>query len=289
MKMTALAPWFGGKRNLAPQIVAELGEHRSYWEPFCGSMAVLLAKPECRCETVNDLHGDLVNLARVIQDAKLGPALYRRMRRAWCDETLFREAKARLAEPFVEGMGRACDYFYYSWVGRGGVSGKDGAADGFSVQWSQVSKGGYLDRAVSSIPAWRCRMRRVTVLNRDALGVLENVRDEDGTAIYVDPPYIAEGGAYAHNLATDQHHRLAEMLGRFCRARVVVSYYEHPLLKELYPPAKWTRVDNWVTRGTSASRGITGSEKRNDLLIINGPSYTREASLYATQISEETP
>lgn len=37
MKIKALAPWFGAKRNLAPVIVGLLGEHRIYWEPFCGS------------------------------------------------------------------------------------------------------------------------------------------------------------------------------------------------------------------------------------------------------------
>jgi DNA adenine methylase len=124
-------------------------------------------------------------------------------------------------------------------------------------------------------------MRRVTVLSRDALGVLENIRDEDGTAIYADPPYIAEGDQYGHNLDNSQHRRLAEILGRFRRARVVVSYYEHPLLDELYPPARWTRVSNMVVRRTSTANGVIGSEKRNDLLLINGPSYTREASLYA--------
>ena len=42
MKVTALAPWFGGKRTLAPKVIELLGEHRTYVEPFCGSMAVLL-------------------------------------------------------------------------------------------------------------------------------------------------------------------------------------------------------------------------------------------------------
>lgn len=36
-KITAIAPWFGSKRTLAPRIVAELGKHTSYFEPFCGS------------------------------------------------------------------------------------------------------------------------------------------------------------------------------------------------------------------------------------------------------------
>ena len=66
MKITAIAPYFGGKRNLAPRIVAEFGPHRAYWEPFVGSCAVLFAKPRIAFETVNDLHGDLVTLAMVL-------------------------------------------------------------------------------------------------------------------------------------------------------------------------------------------------------------------------------
>lgn len=71
--ITAIAPWFGGKRNLAPAIVEELGPHRGYWEPFCGSLAVLLAKPRVSQETANDLHGDLINLARVLQERRGRP------------------------------------------------------------------------------------------------------------------------------------------------------------------------------------------------------------------------
>ena len=62
-KIGAIAPWFGSKRSMAPIIVSELGPHSAYWEPFCGSMAVLMAKPPCIMETVNDLHADLINLA----------------------------------------------------------------------------------------------------------------------------------------------------------------------------------------------------------------------------------
>ncbi len=51
-KITAIAPWFGSKRTLAPEIVRRLGLHRAYCEPFCGSMAVLLAKPPCSFELV---------------------------------------------------------------------------------------------------------------------------------------------------------------------------------------------------------------------------------------------
>ncbi len=95
MKIKALAPWFGSKRKLAPSIVKLMGEHRVYWEPFCGSMAVLLAKPPCEMETVNDLHGDLINLAKVIQDKELGFQLYDKLCRTTHAEDLFKEATGR--------------------------------------------------------------------------------------------------------------------------------------------------------------------------------------------------
>src|SRR5690606_37550125 len=43
-RIKAILPYFGGKRTLAPRIVAELGEHSAYWGLCCGSLAVELAK-----------------------------------------------------------------------------------------------------------------------------------------------------------------------------------------------------------------------------------------------------
>jgi len=77
-KITAIAPWFGGKRTLAPAIVQELGKHNTYWEPFCGSLAVLMAKPAVRQETAIDKHYLLTNLARVLAQPVFCQELYRR-------------------------------------------------------------------------------------------------------------------------------------------------------------------------------------------------------------------
>jgi len=49
-KIKAIAPWFGGKRTMASTIIQELGPHSQYFEPFCGSMAVLFAKPPAQKE-----------------------------------------------------------------------------------------------------------------------------------------------------------------------------------------------------------------------------------------------
>src|SRR6185312_8497684 len=58
----------GGKTILAPKIAALFPPHRHYVEPFCGSLAVLLAKPESPMETVNDLDQALQAFWRVLRD-----------------------------------------------------------------------------------------------------------------------------------------------------------------------------------------------------------------------------
>ena len=95
MTVGALVPYFGAKRTLAPRIVAEFGAHTQYFEPFCGSCAVLLGKPAARMEYVNDLNGDLVNLCNVIKHPVLGPKFYRSCRRMLMCEAVFRESCAR--------------------------------------------------------------------------------------------------------------------------------------------------------------------------------------------------
>lgn len=93
MKITAISPWFGSKRTLAPEIVRQLGPHQYYLEPFCGSMAVLLAKEPSANETVCDLHGALTNLARVLRSPKLAPQLYDHLQRMLYGEDLYQDSK----------------------------------------------------------------------------------------------------------------------------------------------------------------------------------------------------
>lgn len=62
-------PWFGGKRRVAPQVWAAFGDVDHYVEPFAGSLAVLLARPDDhtgRTETVNDADGFVANFWRAL-------------------------------------------------------------------------------------------------------------------------------------------------------------------------------------------------------------------------------
>lgn len=298
MKLTAILPYFGGKRTMAPDIIAEFGPHRAYWEVPCGSMAVLLVKPKSPHETVVDLHGDVINLAMVLASDK-APALYDRLVRTLYAEAIFDAAQADFmannATPPADPrqvtdahVDRAYHYFIVSWMGRNGVAGTERINYQLAVRWTPGGGhgGARFSSAVESIPPWHDRLRQVVILQRNLFDVLEAIDDVQGTVIYCDPPYLMDtrgdgGGArYEHDFSEsssplfgdeDDHSRLVRLLNRFKRARVVVSYYDHPRIRELY--AGWTLRE--MTRQKNLhvqNRRGEGSCVAPEVLLLNGPS-----------------
>lgn len=273
-------PYFGAKRTLAPRIVAELGPHRAYFEVFCGSCAVLMAKPAASMEYVNDLNGDLTNLLLVTADPELSVELFARTRRLLMSEAMFREAadrwkvRGRVAMAEMD-LDAAVDYLYTSWVGRNGTVGTESYNQGFAARYTQ--NGGHAGTrwaaAVDSIPEWHDRLRNVVVLNRDGFGLLEKIEDQAGTVVYCDPPYVEKGAEYIHDFEAADHARLAGLLQRFKFARVVVSYYEHEMVRELYHG--WTFVECPTSKamGCGNARGPIGPVEAPEVLIINGESF----------------
>lgn len=296
MKIGGLAPWFGAKRNptLQALILGEIGPHSLWCELFAGSCAVTLAKPGARLEIVNDKYGPVVNAARVLASSRW-PEVYERLQRTLCVNALFVEAQERYKMPgpvapsvaTVEDEHIEAAYWFmvFHWQGRAGFGGtkhynyhpanRYTAAGGATVRRFRS--------AVESVPAWAHRLAAVEIKQQDALELAEKINDEDGAVIYADPPYIQKGAKYVHDLEDEQHERLAAVLGAKKRARVVVSYYDHPRLHELYPAPRWTWIHVPITKGLNnqGARGKkTSATKAPEVLIINGPSFTQAGELF---------
>jgi DNA adenine methylase len=255
-KIKAIAPWFGSKRTLAPKVVELLGKHTAYWELFCGSCAVLLAKPPSSQETLIDMHGDLINLARVLKSEDLAVQLYARASRVLCSTDLYREEMA-VATP-ADPLDRALNFLILSWMGRNGTAGtrRTNYAPAMRFTPGGGSTSTRWRNAVESIPDWHERLRNAQFIGGDAFEIIPKIADVRGVAIYADPPYVrgsrASGGGsdYLHDFSEidlpitgerDQHILLAEQLNRFEKARVVVSYYDCSTVRELYKG--WDFVD----------------------------------------------
>lgn len=295
-KINAILPYFGGKRTLAPEIVAELGPHHAYWGLCCGSLAVEFAKEPCRAESVVDLHGGVICLARVLACELQSAFLYERVKKTVFCDALHEDAEAFLAEAGGDGwwLGRSDrngerpgviradanmrEYAYWflvaSWMGRNGTAGTARSTSNFCVRYT--NKGGDPGtrfRAVAeSIPAWHERLRGMTILRRDIFEVLPKLPDESGLVVYIDPPYLRKSHAYRHDFEDGDHARLAEVLRGFRSARLVVSYYDEPELQDLYPG--WTRRRLKASKFTAndSKRDRTGATEAPEVLLINGPS-----------------
>lgn len=303
MKIKAIVPYFGGKRKLAPDIVKQLGEHVQYFEPFCGSMAVLFAKGRSRNETVNDLHGDLINLARVLQHPTAAPDLYHRLQSVIFHEGLLGDAADRLDDEsslslivahkeaaHQQSIERAYWYFLASWMMRNGVAGTMRLEYQLAVRWTK-NGGSPTTRwrsAIDSIPHWHERLLNVVILRRDAFEICDRFEDCKETAIYIDPPYLdtsrsgfgdhGNGPKYKHEFSHndpmfgDDHARLRDILAAYKKARVVVSYYDHPRIRELY--RGWTFIDKMRAKNISAQNGPDADRsKAPELLIVNGREF----------------
>jgi DNA adenine methylase len=71
MSLPAPFPYFGGKRKVAAEVWSRFGSIQNYVEPFFGSGAVMLARPNIvGNETINDFDGYVANFWRSI---KLSP------------------------------------------------------------------------------------------------------------------------------------------------------------------------------------------------------------------------
>ena len=317
-KITAITPWFGGKRTLAPEIVTELGPHRAYFEPFCGSMAVLFAKLPCQLETVNDMHGGLICLARVLADSIQSVRLYEMLSRTLFSEDLLQESQRILLEtgdnpPWINDESASgenpqptradeamCDYAYQyflaSWMARNGTAGTERINYQPAVRWGPTggSPTTRWQSAIESIPWWHYRLRNAVILRRDAFDIIPRFDDATTTAIYVDPPYYTDSRTGIANASCrylydfkekksgrvlfetkpkqSPHERLASQLREFKHARILVSYYDCPEVRALYPG--WTVVDKAMRKNMSQMGGYGDCEKSApEILLINGPSF----------------
>lgn len=228
MSIEAPFPWFGGKRDVAPQVWEALGNVAHYVEPFFGSGAVLLQRPHsAKFETVNDMDGLLANFWRAVRDDPQAVADHA----DWpCNEADLHARHVWLVgqrERLTERLMGDADFFdpraagwwvwgSCNWIGSGWCSGQgpwislDGelkdvrqlprlsSAQGVNRKLPHLSEGRGVNRKLF-IESWFAglgdRLRDVRVACGDWTRVTgPAVLDAGGglTGIFLDPPYSAE-------------------------------------------------------------------------------------------------
>ncbi len=256
--MNPVFPWPGGKRRLAPEIIARLPEHICYAEVFGGGLAVLLAKEHSKIEAVNDASSDLVRFFRVVrfhhEEFIREVTLVLNSREEFKD---FRE------QPGLTDVQRAARWYTVqrlSFGGRGKHYGKSKKAGG-SAYASRESR-------LASIEMLSARLDRVNVEHLDWRAFLDQY-DCDTTAFFLDPPYV-EGMQYDVGAWTETDHiDLAERVLAL-EGGWVLTYDDTPLVRRLYEGCMIERFErkkgignnHGKSTGTLAEVIITPSRQR---------------------------
>ncbi len=264
--------YHGAKYRIAARIIEHFPAHRIYVEPYGGGAGVLLKKERSFAEVYNDLDGDVVNVFRVMRNAKLAPHLGKLIELTPWSREDFRAAYETCTDP-VERARRTIVRGFMAF----GTTSRRVNRTGFrsrAYRQNQTGPGDWRNYP-DEIPIFLDRLRGVTIENRNAIEIIRQ-QDTVETLFYCDPPYVRstrtslqhKGGdsGYAHEMSDDDHRALASVLHQV-RGLVVISGYGCALYdKDLYPD--WQRVE----MHSAADGGI----KRTEVLWIS-PQACRTA------------
>ena len=278
-----VAPWLGGKRNLASRIVAliERVPHAVYAEPFVGRSApghrsggpmsarsarsarigpgggiFLRRRLRPRAEVINDFGRDIATLFRILQ--RHYPQFLEVMRFQLTTRAEFERLVATDPATLTD-LERAARFLYLQRTAFGGkVSGRN-----FGVSRDRPARFN-LTTLESMLEDVHARLAGVTI---ECLDFAEFIRRYDGadTLFYLDPPYWGSEGDYGKALfSRDDFARLAESLAAI-RGRFLMSINDTPEIRGIFGRFDLTEVRTTYSVGNRSG----GGGERAELIVAN--------------------
>ncbi len=263
-----MIPYIGGKSYLSKWIIENFPEdfrEKTYVEVFGGGGWVLYKKDHSFLEVYNDKNSDLVNLFRVIRDNFA--EFQHRMEWTLHSREVYAEAKERLKnEDYVSNIERAMLYAtnrIQSFSGSGGW--------GYQVKATKITSGKLLP-FLKRLGTINVRLKKVQIEHLDFEELIKKYDSKD-TLFYIDPPYVDCEQYYKTSevdFKREDHIRLNKALKKI-KGRFILSYYDHPVVNELYSKFRILRKDSVKHSCGAVLENRTGFTKPKsiELLIMN--------------------
>jgi DNA adenine methylase len=284
--MGNIVKWHGGKHYLAEWIVSHFPPHLHYVEPFFGGGAVLFARDPGRnwmeghplavkgengslrghhsgsSEVINDIHQELTNFWKVLQDSEKFERLRRRL-----ESTPFSQVEWEAAfEPADDEIERAARFFIRYRQSRQAIGKYFATLSRARTRQNRNEQAAAWLSCVHGLPEAHERLRGVVILCQDAVNV---IRTQDGpyTLFYCDPPYVHESrtvtSCYEHEMHEDEHRRLLEAL-LAVEGKVILSGYHNRLYDEML--SGWRVTEREIDNKSGSGKT---KEKRVEVLWMN--------------------
>ena len=253
-----LAPWIGGKRNLAGRIIERLADipHQLYVEPFVGMGGIFLRRPtRSPVEVINDFGKDVATLFRILQRHYV-PFLDM-LRYQLSSRAEFQRLTKTDPETLTD-LERAARFLYLQRTVFGGKV----TAQTFGVSTTSPARFD-ITKLVPMLEDVHERLAGVTI---ECLPYSDFIRryDRPATLFYLDPPYFGCEDDYGADLFGREDfavlaQQLAGIAGRF-----VLSLNDCPEVRELFAAFHIEQVDTTYT-----IRGHGTSKPARELIIRN--------------------
>lgn len=287
-------PYLGSKAGAAAHVWEYLGNPDMYIEPFAGSLAVLLWRPEQpRVEVVNDADGHICNVWRSIRGApgKVAKVLKRPLSEIDVFAMWERLNSASLVDKLKADLDYCVPELAGFWiaganlsVGRPWCSTKQkprlnlGRKEWFFQDRNDAEIHEYLERLAGRLRhvvmycgSWERALSRTGLYTTRKTGV---------TGIFLDPPYLTAGRARAENLYAKDSGTVAHDVSAWCREhgtryRIVLAGYADHYSLPGWTVKSWKRFEGFAAY--DANGDTLGKSKEQEALFLS-PSCVKPST-----------
>lgn len=261
-QLTQPIKWHGGKHYLAKGIIELMPPHIHYVEPYFGGGSVLLQKdPEGVSEVVNDVNSALTTFWQVLRDKQEFDLFKRMVEATEFSSDMFELAMSELGD-FESGIYK-CTAAYTAWAFYVAArQSRQGLMKDFATLSRNRTRRGMNEQvsswltAIEGLPDVHARLKRVVILNDDAIKVIKQ-QDGKNTLFYCDPPYLHETRSttsdYKYEMSVQQHEELLQALYEI-KGDFILSGYNSELYSGFATWAHWDCVEIEIDNKASSKK-----------------------------------
>ena len=250
------------------QFIPDLKDYTEFREPFLGggSVAIEIGKRYPHIDIwVNDLYEPLYNFWKVLQSDgdKLKDILLQLKQRhsdPGSAKQLFLDAKDYLAKPVGNSIDRAVSFYVVNKCSFSGLT----ESSAFS---KQASESNFSVNGIEKLPEYSLMIKKWKITN---LSYERMLSEEEGTYIYLDPPYEIKYNLYGRKGVMHKgfnHDEFATICDK-STSPILISYNSSQLIRDRFDG--WTAAE-FAHTYTMRSTGCYNKEQasRKELVLMN--------------------
>lgn len=226
MKRVTVAPYQGGKNNLAPLLNAYMKPSERYISGFGGMANEILIMPPHREEIYNDIDKNQCILFACLSDKGKREELFQWILQYPYDEDTFNRLREKTKDGYQESVSQ-CEYASWVWYLR--LASFNGAGRSFKrkaqTTWT-------FQKSIARKFYGLSRLDGLVVWNKDIFTLMEEESGHpngEGTFYFLDSPYLENKAGYTYNMTSaEEHERYCRSIGEYLKGGVMVCGYDEP-------------------------------------------------------------